>query len=136
MEKVNKKPEIYIINIPCKDELNLIESLIFIYSSARVLRGLSVLALRPQLVSLLAIYFRYGYNKESKEMGSEIFNIKIVSINSMNLELKEGGYLVEDNMNKRIKHLNRELTTLKSYYDKKGTLDALILTKLFIQENN
>jgi hypothetical protein len=136
MENGKTKPEIYIINVPCKDELDLIGSLIFLYSSARVLRGLSPLALRPQLVSLLSLYFKYGYNRDIKEMGADIFNIKIESINSMNLELKEGGYLIEDTMNKRVKHLNKELTTLKNYYEKKGTLDALILTKLFIQENN
>ena len=136
MQKGKTTPEIYIINIPCKDELDLVGSLIFLYSSARVLRGLSPLALRPQLVSLLSLYFKYGYNKDTKEMGAEIFGIKIESINSMNLELKEGGYLVEDTMNKRIKHLNKELQTLKEYYEKKGVTDSLVLTKLLIQESN
>ena len=132
--KNKRNPDIFIVNVPCKDEIQLIHSFISLYSSTRVLRGISPLSLRPQLVILLSLYFIYGYNKDSKDMACDLLTLKVGSINSMNLELKEGGYLLEDKGNKRIKYLNSELATLKEYYESKGTLDALLLTKLFISE--
>lgn len=111
-EKKKRIPHFFKINIPCKDEFELIEKIIFQYSASRCSRGISPLILRQQLIALLSLYFKYGYNKETKELAASTFNIKIESINSMNLELKEAGFLIDDERNKRVKHLNSELQIL------------------------
>jgi len=49
-------------------------------------------------------------------LAASSFGIKIESINSMNLELKESGFLIDDDRNKRIKHLNTELQILANKY--------------------
>lgn len=116
-EKKQRMPHFFKINIPCKDEFELIESIIYQYSASRCSRGISSLILRQQLIALLSFYFRFGYNKETKELAASSFGIKIESINSMNLELKEAGFLVDDDRNKRIKHLNAELQILANKYN-------------------
>lgn len=119
-EEVIKKrrvPHFFKVNIPCKDEFQLIESIIYQYSSSRCSRGISPLILRKQLVSLLALYFKYGYSRETKELAAESFQINIKSVNSMNLELREAGLLIEDERSKRINHLNNELKILSEKYN-------------------
>lgn len=127
MAPKRKLPPTYVITVPCKDEMDLIGSLIFQYSASLCSRGIVSLVLRKQLVSLLSLYFKFGYNREAKQLAAETFGIKIESINSMNLELKQEGYLVDDNMNKRIKHLNPELEDLSSFYKQTQDMDKRIV---------
>ena len=116
-EKKKRMPHFFKINVPCKDEFALIEKIIFNYSASRCSRGVSSLILRQQLIALLSLYFKYGYNKETKELAASTFGIKLESINSMNLELKESGFLVDDERSKRVKHLNAELKVLADKFN-------------------
>jgi hypothetical protein len=109
--------KIYFVKINSNDELDLIEKLLFFYSSTLVMRGKTRLILNDKLIKILAIYFKYGYNKESKKMVLDMTGIDNRLLNTSNFNLTEQGYLVPDLINIRIKTLNKELQDLKEFYD-------------------
>jgi hypothetical protein len=87
--------------------------------------------LRSKLVSLLAIYIKYGVSKEGKKKAELLLSSKTSSVNSMNLELRNGGYLIKDKFNQRLNHLHPHLEGLRAYYLSLGDNDpVLFLFKL------
>ncbi len=109
------------IPISSKNEIDLIKKFIYHYSSTRVSRMQTTMILRPQLVTMLAFYFKYGYSRETKDLLVTSFNMEpkkgLSAIANMDLELKELGYFIEDMDNKRVKYLNAELRALQKYYN-------------------
>lgn len=118
MAKEEKKTPVYFVDIRSLDELDLIEKMITFYSVSLVLRGIKKFLLSETLIKVLAIYFKYGYNNESKQIVQELFNLDgKLSLNSYNFTLVREGYLVNNVVSKRKKELNNDLKTLKRYYE-------------------
>jgi hypothetical protein len=109
------KPSLYGATIKVSSELELYKSLLFQYSVQRFMRGENPFVLREQLLTLLALYFQYGYSKETKELACQVLGVDANTITSFNFNLKEKQYLVEDRINKRVKHLNEDLKELQKY---------------------
>lgn len=114
---MSQRPNLYGAMIKVSDELDLYKSLLFQYSVQRFMRNETVFVLRDQLLTLLALYFQYGYSKETKNLACEVLGVDTNVITSFNFALKEKQFLVEDKVNKRIKHLNDDLKELKEYVD-------------------
>ncbi len=94
------KPSLYGATIKVSSELELYKSLLFQYSVQRFMRGENPFVLREQLLTLLALYFQYGYSKETKELACQVLGVDANTITSFNFNLKEKQYLVEDRINK------------------------------------
>ena len=122
---------IYMAPLKSDNDLRQLESLVHIFSTYKFLREGRICKLRPKLVSLLAIYIKYGVNKEGKRKAELLLSSKTSSVNSMNLELRNGGYLIKDNRNQRLNHLHPHLEGLRAYYLSLGDNDpVLFLFKL------
>lgn len=106
---------LYAASVKVSDELELYKSLIFQYSVKRHMSGESSGILRDQLLTLLALYFQYGYSRATKELAVSVLGVPMAVITSLNFDLKCKQYLVEDFVNKRVKHLNSDLKELQQY---------------------
>jgi hypothetical protein len=114
--KANQGPQIYLAtNVVVDEELEKLKKIIYLFSCHRKLNGTSSSVLREKLILLLALYLKYGYNKEAKSKAAEILKVKKPAINSMNLELRDRKYLIKDVMNTRINHLHGDLEKLREY---------------------
>jgi hypothetical protein len=109
-------PNVYNAPIKSKNDLRQLENLVHVFSTYKFLREGRECKLRPKLVHLLAIYIKYGVDKDGKKRAEELLGATSASINSMNLELRNGGYLVKDTMNQRTNHLHPHLNGLRDYY--------------------
>ena len=63
------------------------------------------------------MYFKYGFSVETKKKAEKLFGVDKGNIHSMNLELKQKGYLLDGIASKKEKTLNKELVQLQNYYD-------------------
>ena len=109
--------------IQSNDELDKLKKAIYLFSCYRKVSGRVPTPLRGKLVSLLAIYVKYGITKETKKKAEEILNLGAKgAINSLNMELRKNGYLVQDNMNNHINHLHPDLEKLQEYVRKNEDL--------------
>jgi hypothetical protein len=106
---------LYAASVKVSDELELYKRLIFQYSAKRYMSGESAGILRDQLLTLLALYFQYGYSKKTKELAVDVLGVPMAVITSLNFDLKCKQFLVEDRVNKRVKHLNSDLKELLQY---------------------
>lgn len=129
------KTSVFAFDFKVDDDFELYRNLVQQYSYSRVSRGLAVTPLPPQLISLLAIYLKFGYTKEAKTFATKTFRIKMTSINTMNKKLKDWGYLIEDKFSKRNKSLHDELQALKTYVDSSPDNVYLIAYRISISEN-
>lgn len=120
--------------IKAKDEFEVLKNLLFLYSSSRNLKGLTQKKLRPKLVQLLSLYIKHGYSKATKDKAAKTLGVTKASINSMNLELRRGEYLIMDEWNTRINHLNPGLKKLADYYNSNGANPVLFLFEVSIDE--
>jgi hypothetical protein len=115
-QQTNSGPNVYLAPVIEKeDEIDGIKKAVYLFSAHRKVSGTASKVLREKLILLLAIYVKYGYSKEIKEMASKVLNVEKPAINSMNLELRSNDYLVTDKMNTRINHLNSDLEMLQEY---------------------
>jgi len=110
------------------NDLELYKSAVLYYSSTRVLRGLNTSIIRTQLINLLSLYLMYGYSKSTRVMSEKALGITEATVNTYNKNLRDLGYLVDDDMNKHHKHLNQELKDLKTAIDDaKGSANNIYL---------
>lgn len=133
MEKTEKKfPNIYALELYYKDDFDALKKLVELFSYRWKVQGRVSNVLRNKLVVLLALYMKDGYNKVTKGKAAEILGVEMNSINSMNLELRQGSYLFQDKMNTRINHLHPDLLKLKDYIKdlEKGGGQPLVLFRL------
>lgn len=121
--------------IKAKDEFEVLKNLLFLYSSFRNLKGLTQKKLRPKLVQLLSLYIKHGFSRATKDKAAKTLGVTKASINSMNLELRRGEYLIMDEWNSRINHLNPDLKKLADYYNNNGTKSVLFLFDISVSEN-
>jgi hypothetical protein len=129
------KRSVFAFDFRVEDDFELFRNLVQQYSYSRVSRGLSVTPLPPQLISLLAIYLKFGYTKEAKVFAEKTFQIKMTSINTMNKKLKDWGYLIEGKFSKRDKFLHEELQDLKNYVEKAEDNVYLIAYRISISQS-
>ncbi len=93
--------------------LDLLEKIVALYSTYRVLAGQASNTLKPQLVTVLAIYILRGFNKEAKREATAVLKLKDdTRINGLNKELRDAGYIIRDKGNEHISHLNEDLKAL------------------------
>lgn len=111
---------IYQIGIKSKNEFEVLQNLVTVYSCYKTISGEKPKMLRPKLVLLLSIYIKYGYNKESKNRACAMLDLKKIYLNCLNSELREGGFLIKGTMNVRDSYLNPELEQLSQYYKTNG----------------
>lgn len=124
-------PSIYLAtDITVEEELDKLKKIIYLFSCHRKLNGSSSSVLREKLILLLALYLKYGYNREAKRKASEILNVKKPAINSMNLELRDREYLVKDMMNTRVNHLHEDLEKLREYVNANQDKPLYFLVKV------
>lgn len=136
MESEKKKTLAYDYYFPMESELDLHKALIMQYASAQLTMGKTPIILREQLVILLAIYLKHGYSPEAKKIALKVFGFKIAKqLDVLNHNLKKFGYLVEDTMNKRIKHLNKDLKLLKEYVDNSPGNQYVVRYIMYIKNN-
>ena len=121
---------LYKIDINAKNEFDTLKNLITIYSCYKTVTGSEARMLRPKLVTLLSIYIRDGYNKDSKSLACELLNLKKTNLNCLNSELRDGGFLIKSEMNNRDSYLNPELQGLSDYYRANGDNPVLVLFSL------
>jgi hypothetical protein len=125
---------LYKFEIHSKNEFHVLEDLITIYSCYRTMTGKSAKMLRAKLVTLLSIYIKYGYNKESKQKACDLLGLKKTNLNCLNSELREGGFLIKSDRNTRDSYLNDELHQLSEYYQIKD--DAVLPEGLKVNGEN
>jgi|688.fasta_scaffold657430_2 hypothetical protein len=121
---------LYKIDINAKNEFDTLKNLITVYSCYKTIAGEEARMLRPKLVTLLSIYIRDGYNKDSKALACELLDLKKTNLNCLNSELRDGGFLIKSEMNNRESYLNPELQGLSDYYRSNGTNPVLVLFSL------
>ena len=92
--------------------------------------------LRAKLVTLLSIYIKYGYSKESKDRACEMLDLKKTNLNCLNSELRDGGFLIKSEMNTRDSYLNAELQELSDYYKSNGDNPTMVLFSLILDPAN
>lgn len=123
-------PKLYNAPLNSDNEVEQLEKLIYIFSAYKHLKEGGNCKLRPKLVSLLALYFKFGLERDAKKKAAKILGTSIQSINSMNLELRSGGYLIKDKMNQRRNHLYPHLESLKDYFMNLDGKPALFMFNL------
>ena len=121
---------VFFTDVKSDNEMDLIEKLLFLYSTSCKLRGKVSFVLSEQMISVLAIFFKYGYSSETRDMCMSIFDIDMKRVSSLTFNLKKDGYLVDDLMSKRKKELNKELIALKDFFNSTCALDKR--TSLFM----
>lgn len=94
------------------------------------MKGDTTSNLREKLVLLLSLHIKYGYSRETNLKAAKILGLKHSSINSLNYELRNLGYLVMDQMNTRINHLTPELQALSDYIRSNGSNPVFFLFKI------
>lgn len=122
--------EIYQIEIKSDNEFQVLQKLITVYSCYRTITGWKSKMLRAKLVTLLSIYIKYGYSKESKDRACEMLDLKKTNLNCLNSELRDGGFLIKSEMNTRDSYLNAELQELSDYYKSNGDNPTMVLFSL------
>jgi hypothetical protein len=108
--------DLYKFDIKSKNEFQVLENLVTLYSCYRTLTGKKGKMLRSKLVTLLCIYIKHGYNSESKDIACRYLDLKKQNLNCLNSELRDGGFLIKNDMNNRESYLNEELQQLSDYY--------------------
>jgi len=107
---------IYQLEIKSKNEFEVLKNLITVYSCYKTITGDKTKMLRAKLVTLLSIYIKKGYSKETKNYACKLLGLEKENLNCLNSELREGGFLIKSDMNTRVSFLNPELQSLSDYY--------------------
>lgn len=129
--------EAYVLKLTYKDDFDRLKRLVELFSYRWKMEGKVSTVLRSKLIILLSLYLKNGFNKETKEMASKVLGVNMASINSMNLELRNGSYLSKDKMNTRINHLHPDLTLLKDYSENLVAKDTapLVVFQMVLSKN-
>ena len=104
--------------IESSSDFEMLKSMIYLYSCHRKLSGRASTPLRSALLTLLALYVKFGYSKDTKVKAEKILGLETHAINSLNHQLRGAGYLEVDDNNTTINHLCKPLKTLGEYYKK------------------
>jgi len=115
---VSKDIKLYGTKIAVEDDIELYERVVYLYSVKLFLEGKSQTILRKQLVTIMAMYLKFGYSRKTKKDIQEFLTgLSEANLNNINHDLKEYGFLIEDPMSKKNKYLHPDLVKLKEYTD-------------------
>jgi hypothetical protein len=108
--------EIYFNNLVYKNEFELLQKIIRIYS---------IVMLEDDLENheerVLVFYFKYGYSPDTKEKIKQSLGITAHYLNTINYHLDNKGYLRKDENNKQKKHLTEGLQKMRDAFLKDGS---------------
>lgn len=120
---------VYVLDgITFSDTLDKYKKAIITYSAYMFLSGKGKKIIREKLVTLLALYMQKGYSKATKEYAEEVLGVTDAAINSMNMEIRNMGFMHKDRGNERINHLSDDIKALVGYL-KEGGDEPLIVFK-------
>jgi hypothetical protein len=98
------------------NDLELYEQFVHLHCVSKLISKQISKIPRKQLLTLLALYLKYDYSKETKLKALHILGIDNAStLNSFNFELTELGFLTSDIVSTRVKHLNKSLKVIQQY---------------------
>ena len=116
-----QKPNLYRLPLKYKNDLELYEHIIRIFS---------VVMLNDELENregeALMFYFKHGYSSDTKDMIKSALGISEHYLNTINYNLDKKGYLRKDDRNKQKKHLSHELQKLKDAFVTGGVRHCVI----------
>lgn len=72
--------------------------------------------IRKRLITVLAYYTLYGYNKEAKAIIKDSLSINEDNLTQINSELSKSGFLINDTNNLRKKYLHPQLQVIQELY--------------------
>lgn len=99
-------------NIEFSSELDMLKNVVYIYSCYKYVSGEESKPLANRMATVLALYMLYGFNEQAKEKAMEVFGAKKATINSLNHQLRDRGYLLMDDKNSNISHLSPSVESL------------------------
>lgn len=98
----------YKFEIKYKNDIDLVDKIISIYSINKTLKGKPVRIL-PYEKSILIYYLIYGFNKEAKETIMKDLGKTENQINTTNTNLRNKGYLFKDRNNRTKGYVSKDL---------------------------
>ena len=115
---MSKDIKLYGTKVAVENDIELYERVVYLYSVKLFLEGKSQTILRKQLVTIMAMYLKFGYSRKTKkEIQKFLPGLSEGNLNNINHDLKDYGFLNEDPMSKKNKHLHPDLVKLKEYTD-------------------
>lgn len=99
-------------NIKFSSELDMLKNVVYIYSCYKYVSGDESKPLANRMATVLALYMIYGFNEKAKKKAMEVFGAKKATINSLNHQLRDRGYLLMDEKNSNISHLSKSIESL------------------------
>lgn len=76
-------------------------------------------------IDFLSMYLKYGYNRETRKIIRESYDVNSNYIGVLNHTLKTKGFLIKDERNENKKHLSEDLIRIKEFVE--GGSDVKIL---------
>lgn len=107
--------EIYFNQLKYKNEIELLQKIIRIYSIIKLNDDLE-----NHEENVLMFYFKYGYSQETKQKIRDSLGITAHYLNTINYHLDNKGYLRKDENNKQKKHLVDDLKKLREAFLERG----------------
>ena len=107
--------EIYFNQLKYKNEIELLQKIIRIYSIIKLNDNLE-----NHEEKVLMFYFKYGYSPETKQKIRDSLGITPHYLNTINYHLDNKGYLRKDENNKQKKHLSDDLKQLREAFLDRG----------------
>ena len=105
----------YVTSLETKTDIETLKSIVKLYLASYELNyGVRV---RPKLVDALVVYMRDGVSKESDELISDMYNLKLANIRVHKNELRKLGLLKKSKYRNRIEVLNEDLVNLINLFN-------------------
>lgn len=128
MTDEKKKPILYRSGIKYSNEIELIDTVLSIYTIAKFEENLR---LKNYERNILVYYVRNGINKESLESVCEDRKINKNYLHKINKDLRDKGYLISSETNYRKFHLNPELENIRmAFIDNKLRMYLLTFDRI------
>jgi len=113
--------EVYIVPYKYKNDLDLLNTVINVYSLTALKSSLT-----PKQQDTLRFYLQFGFTAKTKETIMKDLKITDKHLNQINCQLQKCGYLTRHPTNYRMKYINENLLKLKeSFLSKK--VDSLVI---------
>jgi hypothetical protein len=125
-------------SVKFSSELDMLKNAVYIYSCYKYISGQESKPLANRMATVLALYMMYGFNEEAKEKAMEVFGAKKATINSLNHQLRDRGYLLMDDRNSNISHLSNSVESLRKLHlhCKEKNRDFEILFKMSLENDS
>jgi len=119
--KMDKKPTFYTNYCEFKNEVDIVNKLLSIYSIVKKNGNL-----RDFEKKVLNYYIRKGYSTKTKKQIVKELGLKQRNLNQTNYHLTNKGYLKQSTRNQKNKSLNKELQDIRKYFVE-GNMKAYVI---------